>query len=124
MTAGARAAVHIHHGAARCLPSLYEAATEGIVEWVEFDREAGRWGIDARITREDPEAVIEDSTRELPATEHRRLHQDAGDFARWGWRGGLKTLALYGRPYFALLARLRWGRVQIEALVSYREAPR
>jgi hypothetical protein len=36
----------------------------------------------------------------------------------------LRTLDLYGRPYFALLARLRWGRVEVEALVSYREAIR
>jgi hypothetical protein len=122
--AEARAAVHVHHRAARCLLSLYEAAAEGLIEWAEFDREAGRWGVDPRITREDLEAVIEGSTRELPATEHRRLHQGAGDFARWGRRGGLKTLALYGRPYFALLARLRWGRVELEALVSYREALR
>ena len=122
--AKAGAPVHVHHGAARCLLSLYEAAAEGLLEWAEFDREAGRWGVDVRITREDLEAVIEGSTRELPAAEHRRLHQDAGDFARWGRRGGLKTLALYGRPYFALLARLRWGRVGVEALISYLEALR
>ena len=122
--AEARAAIHVHHGAARCLLSLYQAAAEGLVEWAEFDREAGRWGVDPCVTREDLEAVIEGSTRALPATEHRRLHQDAGDFARWGRRGGLRTLALYGRPYFALLARLRWGRVEAEALVSYREALR
>ena len=122
--AKAGAPVHVHHGAARCLLSLYEAAAEGLLEWAEFDREAGRWGVDVRITREDLQAMIEGSTRELPATEHRRLHQDAGDFARWGRRGGLKTLALYGRPYFALLARLRWGRVGVEALISYLEALR
>ena len=122
--AEAGAAVHVHHGAARCLLSLYEAAAEGLIEWAEFDRKAGRWGVDVRVTREDLAAVIEGSTRALPATKHRRLHQDAGDFARWGRRGGLKTLALYGRPYFVLLARLRWGRVGLEALVSYREALR
>jgi hypothetical protein len=120
--AEARAAIHVHHGVARCLLSLYEAAAEGLAEWAEFDREAGRWGVDPRITREDLESVIEGSTCALPATEHRRLHQEAGDFARWGRRGGLKTLALYGRPYFMLLARLRWGRVEVEALISYREA--
>ena len=122
--AEAGAAVHVHHGAARCLLSLYEAAAEGLAEWAEFDAEAERWGVDVRITREDLEAVIEGSTRELPAAEHRRLHQDAGDFARWGRRGGLRTFALYDRPYFALLARLRWGRVGPEALASYREALR
>jgi hypothetical protein len=39
---------------------------------------------------------------------------------RWGRRGGLRTLALYGRSYFSLLARLRWGRIQLEALIEHR----
>jgi hypothetical protein len=68
--------------------------------------------------------VVEGSARELPAADHRRLHRDASDFVRWGRRGGLRTLAIYGRPYFALLARLRWGRVELEVLVEYREALR
>ena len=38
--AEAGAAVHVHHGAARCLLSLYEAAAEGLAEWAEFDAEA------------------------------------------------------------------------------------
>jgi hypothetical protein len=28
-------------------------------------------------------------------------------------------LALYGRPYFSLLARFRWGRIEVEALIGY-----
>lgn len=118
------AAVHIHHGAARCLLSLYDRAVEGCGPWSDFDTEAGRWGVDYCVSREVLAAMVEGSTCELPAADHRRLHRDAGDFARWGWRGGLRTLALYGRPYFSLLARLRWGRVEIEALVEYREAAR
>jgi hypothetical protein len=102
--AGARAAVHVHHGAARCLLSLFDAAAEGLSSWADFDAEAERWGVDPRLSREDLAVVVEGSIRELPATEHRHLHQDSGDFARWGRRGGLKTLALYGSPYFALLA--------------------
>jgi hypothetical protein len=31
--------------------------------------------------------LIESSTCEIPTTEHRRLHQEASDFVRWG-RGG------------------------------------
>ncbi|HEX5975185.1 MAG TPA: hypothetical protein VFY57_08510, partial [Rubrobacteraceae bacterium] len=54
-----------------------------------------------------------------PITEHRRLHQVASDFVRWGRRGDLRTLALYGMPYFSLLARFRWGRVQLEALTRH-----
>jgi hypothetical protein len=29
-------------------------------------------------------------------------------------------LALYSRPYFSLLARVRWGRVEAEALIEHR----
>jgi hypothetical protein len=39
---------------------------------------------------------------------------------RWGRRGDRRTLALYGRPYFSLLARLRWGRIDVEALIEHR----
>src|SRR5215210_8952667 len=71
-------------------------------------------------SREDLRALIENSTFEIPTTEHRRLHQEASDFVRWGRRGGRRTLALYGRPYFSLLARLRWGRAPLEALTRHR----
>ena len=124
MDAEARTAVHVHHGAARCLLALFDAAAEGLAPWADFDAEAERWGVDPPLSREDLEAAVAGSAGELPAADHRRLHRDAGDFVRWGRRGGLRTLALYGRPYFALLARLRWGRVELEALVEYREALR
>jgi hypothetical protein len=124
MTAEVGDAVHVHHGAARCLLALFDAAAEGLSSWAEFDAEAERWGVDPRLRREHLAAVVEGSTRDLPAADHRRLHRDAGDFERWGRRGGLCTLALYGRPYFALLARLRWGRVELDALIDYRAALR
>ncbi len=72
------------------------------------------------LSREDLRALIESSAREIPTTEHRRLHQEASDFVRWGRRGGRRTLSLYGRPYFSLLARLRWGRIEVEALIEHR----
>lgn len=56
----------------------------------------------------------------IPTTEHLRLQQEASDFVRWGRRGSLRTLALYDRPYFSLLAAFRWGRVGLEALIEYR----
>jgi hypothetical protein len=64
--------------------------------------------------------LIESSTLEIPTTQHRRLHQEASDFVRWGRRGGHRTLALYSRPYFSLLARVRWDLVEAEALIEHR----
>ena len=71
------------------------------------------------ISREELTAPIEGFTYEILTTEHRRLHQEASELVRWGRRMGRSTLALYGRPYFSLLAPFRWGRIEVEALVSY-----
>jgi hypothetical protein len=117
----AESGADVHHGAPRCLLGLFDAAAGDLADWSEFDAEAERWGIEVRgISREDLRALIESSTREIPTTEHRRLHQQASDFVRWGRRGGRRTLALYGRPYFSLLTRLRWGRIDVEALIEHR----
>jgi hypothetical protein len=98
----------VHHGASRCLPGL-------------FDAEAERLSIEVRgFSRKELTALIESSAHEIPTTEHHRLHQEANDFVRWDRRGGRRTLALYGRPYFSLLASIRWGRVQLEALTRHR----
>ena len=42
---------------------------------------------------------------------HRAHHSGGGDFARWGRRGGLRTLALYGHGWFILLAGRRWEKI-------------
>src|SRR5215211_6125311 len=119
MAAEARADVHL--GAPHCLLGLFDVAAAGLAEWSEFDAEAERLSIEVRgLSREDLRALIEGSAREIPTTEHRRLHQEVSDFVRWGRRGGLRTLALYSPPYFSLLARLRWGRVELEALIEHR----
>ena len=117
----AESGADVHHDAPRCLLGLFDAAVASLADWSEFDAEAERWGIEIRgHSREDLRALIEGSTREIPTTEHRRLHQVASDFVRWGRRGGRRTLSLYGRPYFSLLARLRWGRIEVEALIEHR----
>src|SRR5215204_2260318 len=116
----AESGADVHHGAPRCLPRLIDAVAGAFADWSEFDAEAERCGIEVRgHSREDLRALIESSTREISTTEHRRLHQEASDFVRWGRRGGRRTLALYGRPYFSLLARLRWGRIEVEALIEH-----
>jgi hypothetical protein len=105
----------------RRLPRLFDVAAAGLADWSEFGAEAERLSVEVRgISREDLRALIESSTREIPTTEHRRLHQETSDFVRWGRRGGRRTAALYGRPYFSLLASLRWGRVELEALIEHR----
>jgi hypothetical protein len=87
MAAEARA--DVHHGVPRCLLRLFDAAAAGLADWSEFDAEAERWGVEVRgLSREGLTALIESSTLEIPTTEHRRLHQEEGDFVRWGRRGG------------------------------------
>ena len=83
-------------------------AAAGLADWSEFDAEIERWGVEVRgLSREELTTLIKCSTFEIPTTEHRRLPQEASDFVWWGRRGGLRTLVLYGRPYFSLLARFR-----------------
>ncbi len=72
------------------------------------------------ISRDDLAGLIEASAVPIPATAHRCHHSEAGDFSRWGRQGGLATLMLYGRPWFSLLGRRRWGRVGAEALARHR----
>jgi hypothetical protein len=117
----AESGADVYHGAPRCLLGLFDAAAGGLADWSEFDAEAERWGIEVGgLSREDLTVRIESSTLEIPTTEHRRLHQDASDFVRCGRRGGRRTLALYGWPYFSLLARFRWERIEVETLIEHR----
>jgi hypothetical protein len=75
----AEAGADVHYSAPRCLQR-------------RFDASADRWGIDVRgLSREELTTLIKSSTREIPTTEHRRLHQEEGDFVRWGRRGGQKN---------------------------------
>jgi hypothetical protein len=111
------AAQHLHHQAPRHLLRLHREAHEAggigddsIEAWLEWEREAMRYGVPVEIGLGDLAELVRDSVVILPADEHRNGHCDAGDFARWGRRGGLETLRRYGRRHFALLAALRWGR--------------
>jgi hypothetical protein len=100
--------VEAHHRVPRCLLGLFDAAAAGLAEWSEFDAEAEHWGIEVRgLSREDLSALIESSTLEIPTAEHRRLHQEASDFVRWGQaRGPENSRPL--RP--AVLQRTRSGK--------------
>ena len=116
----APASVGIHHEIPRCLLRLRDRAEaagltgEGIELALEFEHEAQRWGLDPDVSREDLAALIEGSTVEILAEEHRDGH--ASDFARWGRRGGLVTVRRYGTAWFRLLAARRWQRISDEEL--------
>ncbi len=116
-------AVEVHHRVPRCLLRLRDRADtcgltgEAIELEMEFEHEARLHGVDPEIGREDLAAMVEASTVEIFAEEHRDGH--AEDFRRWGRRGGLRTLALYGAPWFSLLALRRWEKVGPEALAEH-----
>ncbi|MEW6635754.1 MAG: hypothetical protein AB1425_02955 [Actinomycetota bacterium] len=117
---------HVHHRIPRCLLKIYDRdhgpglEPEDLAAWFDWEEEAFRYRVDSDVSREELVYLIEGSTVEIVEDEHRAVHSAAGDFARWGRLGGLKILALYGRPWFSLLARRRWGRVSAEALDLYR----
>lgn len=123
MIAPAVATVEVHHEIPRCLLRLRDRAAaagftgEGIELALEFEHEARRWGVDPDVSREGLEALVDASTVEIADDEHREIH--AEDFARWGRRGGRATLALYGAPWFSLLALRRWEKVGAEALAEH-----
>ena len=113
----AASAVEVHHRVPRCLLGFFDRAASGDLDaaglqaWFEWEEEAFRYGVDPDISREDLVSLIYSSTVPVPAAEHRAGHLQAGDFARWGKRGGLATLALYGRGWFVLLAKRRWEKI-------------
>jgi hypothetical protein len=114
----------VHHRVPRCLLGFYdrfaagELDGEGLQAWWKWEEEAFRYGVDPDVSREELEALIEASAFLIPATTHHANHSKEGDFARWGRRGGLRTLALYGRSWFTLLARRRWKKISAEQLAA------
>ena len=116
--------VEIHHRVPRCLLGYFDRFVagnldgEGLQAWSDWEEEAFRYGVDPNVSREELETLIKFSASPVPATEHRADHSRAGDFARWGRRGGLRTLALYGRGWFSLLARRRWEKITAEQLAE------
>jgi hypothetical protein len=115
--------VELHHGVPGCLLRLRDRADErteidgeGIQRWMDWECEALLYGIDPDTPREELAAMVEGSTVEIPRREHRELH--AGDFARWGRRGGLATAKRYGTAWMALLARRRWEKIGADALAE------
>ncbi len=109
----------VHHRIPQFLLRLRDRAdaaplnAAGIALWLEYEHEAMRYGVDPDATREQLVGLIAASTVAIPYRDHRAAH--AEDFRRWGRMGGLATLRRYGRPWFAALARRRWGKIDAEA---------
>jgi hypothetical protein len=55
---------------------------EDLAAWIEWEEEAYRYGVDPDVSREVLAALIEGSTVQLGAGEHRAAHSEAGYFAR------------------------------------------
>lgn len=112
----------VHHRVPRCVLRLRDQAdacadplsAESLALWMDYELEALHFGVDPDISRDELAALIESSTVEIPSEEHRDGH--AGDFARWGRRGGLMTVRRYGTAWFGLLARRRWERISAQEL--------
>lgn len=115
----------VHHRIPRCLLRLRDAADASAAQdldgaalqaWLDYEAEAQEQGVDPDISREALAELVETSTVEMDAGEHRAGH--AEDFRRWGRRGGRRTLALYGPPWFSLLALRRWEKIEAAALAA------
>ena len=123
-TPSAAAAAEVHHRVPRCLLGLRDRAdscadplsAEALALWMDYECEALRFGVDPDTPRDELAAMIDGSTVEILRQVHREVH--AGDFARWGRRGGLATARRYGTAWMALLARRRWERISTEALAE------
>ncbi len=115
----------VHHRIPRCLLKVYDRGhgpglePEDLQACFDWEDEAFRYEVDSDVSHEQLAELIETSTVEVVGEEHRASHSADGDFVRWGRRGGLETLRRYGRPWFSLLGRRRWGRVKAEALSRY-----
>ena len=119
-------AAHLHHRIPRSLLKVYDRGhgpglePKDLAAYFEWEEETFRFGVNPDIARGELVRLIKGSVVKIAEEEHKANHSAAGDFARWGRLGGLKTLERYGRPWFALLGRRRWGRVSAEALACYR----
>jgi hypothetical protein len=118
-----RAKGEVHHRVPQCLLRLRDRADahtdldgECLQLWLDYEFEALRWNVDPDVSREELAVLVECSTEELSRDKHREIH--AGDFARWGRRGGLATLRRYGTAWFSLLARRRWQKISGDTLAE------
>jgi hypothetical protein len=120
----AASAVEVHHRIPRCLLGFFDRATSGELDgaglqaWFDWEEEAFRFRVNPDVSRGELVALIESSALEISEEQHKASHIAAGDFARWGRRGGVRALALYGRGWYMLLANRRWKQITAEQLAE------
>ena len=120
----AASAVEVHHRIPRCLLASFDRAASGEVDgaglqaWFDWEEEALRFVVNPEVSRGELVALIESSAIEISEEQHKASHIAAGDFARWGHSGGVRTLALYGRGWYMLLANRRWKQITAEQLAE------
>ena len=90
----------------------------GLQAWFDWEEEAFHFGVNPDVSRGELVALMESSAPEISEEQHKAGHIAAGDFARWGRRGGVRTLALYGRGWYMLLANRRWKQITAEQLAE------
>jgi len=115
--AGSAARIERHHRIPRRLLAAHDRMTRGteidaeaLQAWFDFEEMCLEHGLDPDASREELEGVVEASVVLIPYEKHRKVVHGA-DWSRWGRKGGLVTLARYGRSYYRLLALRRHGKI-------------
>ncbi len=126
--AGGAASIERHHRIPRRLLAAHDRMIRGteidgeaLQAWFDFEEMCLEHGLDPDASREELEAAVEASAVLIPYEEHREVVHGA-DWPRWGRKGGLITLARYGRPYYRLLALRRHGKITPAELRAARTA--
>jgi hypothetical protein len=126
--AGGAAKIEKHHRIPRRLLAAYDGMTQGteihgeaLQAWFNFEEMCLEHGLDPDASREELEAAVEASAVLIPYEKHRKVVHGA-DWPRWGRKGGLVTLARYGRPYYRFLALRRHAKITPAELRAARTA--
>ena len=126
--AGSAAKIEKHHRIPRRLLAAYDGMTRGteihgeaLQAWFDFEEMCLEHCLDPDASREELEAAVEASAVLIPYEKHRKVVHGT-DWPRWGKKGGLVTLARYGRSYYRLLALRRHGKITSAELRAARTA--
>ena len=126
--AGDAARIERHHRIPRRLLAAHdriargtEIDAEALQAWFDFEELCFEHGLDPDASRAELEAAVEASAVLISYEAHRKVVH-GGDWPRWGRKGGLVTLARYGRSYYRLLALRRHGKIAPDELRAAKTA--